>query len=164
MKGFLLPDYKIGPGYMKHIFLLLVLLAPLNLLFALDGEAGNINKHGFSSERLRAIMQKLNLTVTDSTDPDYQPEDIASTDMEDMQEAVEELLFHAELLSTELPEQGLDESGLVTFRAIASQLYTETLNIKQIAENYSTNDQDLLYSAYHRLYQTCAACHNLFRD
>lgn len=164
MKGFLFSDFKMATRYMKHIFLLLFLLAPINPLFAQDSETANINKHGFSSERLRSIMQKLKLTVTDSTDPDYQPEDIASTDLEDMQEAVEELLFHAELLSTELPEQGLDESGVVTFRAIASQLYTETLNIKQITENYSTNDQDLLYSAYHRLYQTCAACHDLFRD
>ena len=124
----------------------------------------DIPAHGIASERLKNIMQNLNQSVTDTRNPDNQPEDIADLDLQDMQEAVEELLFHAELLTTDIPQPELDDTSLVTFRAIASQLYTETLNIKQIAERYSANDQDLLYSAYHRLYQTCAACHDLFRD
>lgn len=120
--------------------------------------------HGVASEKLKSIMQNLDLTVINSNNPDNQPEEIAETDLDDMREAVEELLFHAELLRTDIPRRGMDETKLVTFRAIASQLYTESLNIQQISEHYSSNDQELLYEAYQRLYQTCAACHKLFRD
>ena len=149
---------------MKKFNLALILLLFVSHLYAGGEDAGNISKHGISSERLKTIMQNLNLTVTDSNDPDYQPEEIAQEDLDDMQEAVEELLFHAELLNAKMPETDLDESDLVTFRALASQLYTETLNIKQVAETYSPNNYELLYAAYHRLYQTCAACHSLYRD
>ncbi len=146
---------------MKAISLTLSLFLAVTVASA--GEPQPVH-HGDASERLRNIMQELNLNVADTADPDRQPEDVAAADLEALQEAVEELLFHAELLTTETSSERLKGSRLVTFRAIASQLYTETLNIKQVAENYNSNDQELLYSAYQRLYETCAACHDLYRD
>ena len=128
------------------------------------GEESSAASHGTTSERLQNIMQNLNLSVTDTNNPDNQPEDIAATDLQEMQEAVEELLFHAELMSRDYLELGLTGSRQVTFRALAGQLYTETLNIKRVVENYSSNDEELLYSAWQRLYETCAACHEQFRD
>ena len=141
-------------------------LAPLYIVAedSARGQEQTTAAHAIASERLSNIMQNLNQTVTNTNDPDNIPEEIIEEDLDDMREAVEELLFHAEMLSTEIPGPDLDETGIVTFRALSGQLYTETLNIKQIAENYSVTDQELLYSAYERLYQTCAACHDLFSD
>jgi mono/diheme cytochrome c family protein len=86
--------------------------------------------------------------------------------MPDMIEAVEELLYFAEFMSMNPPRRDLGENQMVTFRALASQLYTEALNVRDIARDYnlSTYDFDLLNTAYERMYQTCAACHELFRD
>lgn len=152
---------------MMKYFLPLILLLTTGVIFANDEDSNRETapaSHALASERLRNIMQNLNQTVADTNNPDNVPEEIIEQDLDDMREAVEELLFHAEMLSTEVPGPDLDDSKIVTFRAIAGQLYTETLNVKQIAENYSATDQELLYSAYERLYQTCAACHDLFRD
>lgn len=126
----------------------------------------NAGSHAVPGERLRSIMQNINLTIHDSTNPDTQTERINKQDMEDMIEAVEELLFYAEMMSTELPRSELNKSDLVTFRALAGQLYTEALNIQQTAKDYNleTYDYELLNISYRRLNETCAACHQLFRD
>ncbi|MCG8324813.1 MAG: hypothetical protein MI673_04790 [Thiotrichales bacterium] len=128
------------------------------------GDESVTSGHAIASERLRNIMQGLNLTVPDTGHPDNQPEEIATQSLEEMLRAAEDLLFHAELISIIRPDHGLDDAELITFRAIAGQLYTETHNIKQISQSYSPNDHELLYTAYRRLYMTCAACHDLFRD
>jgi len=80
--------------------------------------------------------------------------------MADLIEAVEELLFNAEMMTSGTPEFSLDERDLITFRALAGQLYTEALNIQQLANNY---DYRLIEPAYLQLNQTCGACHSLFR-
>jgi hypothetical protein len=86
--------------------------------------------------------------------------------MDDMTEAVEELLYFAEFMTLNPPRRDLGDNQIVTFRALASQLYTEALNVRDIARDYSlaTYDFELLNTAYERMYQTCAACHELFRD
>ena len=93
--------------------------------------------------------------------PDLQDGKISEEKMADLVEAVEELLFHAEMLSTGQPSVKLNETELATFRAMAGQLYTETLNLQQLTEYY---DYHAIEPAYERLNQTCIACHNLFRD
>ena len=122
--------------------------------------------HAVPGERLRSIMQNINLTIHDSTNPDTQTERINKQDMEDMIEAVEELLFYAEMMSTDLPRPELNKNELVTFRALAGQLYTEALNIQQTARDYDmdTYDYELLNISYRRLNETCSACHQMFRD
>jgi len=116
--------------------------------------------HAMSSEKLRVIMQNMYSSAYRSGVPDLQDSKINDEQMTDLIEAVEELLFHAELLSVEQPTVKLDENELVTFRAIAGQLYTEALNLQQLTEYY---DYHAIEPAYKRLNQTCIACHNMFR-
>ncbi len=154
---------------MKKLSVLLILLTiPFLFVFAeeISGDQDKIKLHAFSSERLREIMQNINLSVHDTTNPDLQTETINQNDMADMVEAVEELLFHAELMTSVVLEDQMSETDIVTFRAMATQLYTETLNIQQLAKNYDLRnyDHNLMDAAYHRLYLTCNACHVLFRD
>lgn len=116
--------------------------------------------HAMSSEKLRVIMQDMYSSAYRSGVPDLQDSKISEEKMAGLVEAVEELLFHAELLSTGQPGIKLDETELATFRAVAGQLYTETLNLQQLTEYY---DYHAIEPAYKRLNQTCIACHNLFR-
>jgi hypothetical protein len=126
----------------------------------------DLSRHGMVGERLQMIMQNINASIHDSTNVDEQGEKVGEEDMPDMIEAVEELLYFAEFMSMNPPRRDLGENQMVTFRALASQLYTEALNVRDIARDYnlSTYDFDLLNTAYERMYQTCAACHELFRD
>ena len=119
-----------------------------------------------SGKRLRTIMQNINLTIHDSTNVDTQTDRIGSQDMEDMIEVVEELLFYAEMMSTDIPNLNLSEIEIVTFRELAGQLYTEALNIQQTANEYNLDNYNytLLDVNYRRLNETCATCHRIFRD
>jgi len=118
------------------------------------------SKHAAPGDRLRIIMNNLYASSHES-ESSGQEQKISEDEMADLNEAVEELLFNAELMTSGTSELSLDENELVTFRALAGQLYTETLNIQQLVNNY---DYRLIAPAYQRLNQTCAACHSLFRD
>jgi len=154
---------------MKQLLILLALLLSSSTLIAEEQDAGagatspenEARLHAISSEKLREIMQNINLWVSETKNGEPQHDEKRMQDMADLIEAVEELLFHAELLSAGLPESNLNESELVTFRAMASQLYTEALDIQQLANGY---EYKLIEPAYQRLSQTCIACHSLFRD
>jgi hypothetical protein len=117
--------------------------------------------HAMSSEKLRVIMQDMYTSAYRSGVPDLQNSRISDDQMADLIEAVEELLFHAELLTTGEPAVKLDATELATFRAMAGQLYTEALNLQQLTEYY---DYHAIEPAYKRLNETCIACHNLFRS
>jgi len=154
---------------MKYLFLVLVLLISIT---ACDGDIDTEKKdavsihekhtlHAISSEKLRVIMQDMYSSAYNSGVPDLQDGKLSEEKMADLVEAVEELLFHAEMLSTGQPSVKLNETELATFRAMAGQLYTETLNLQQLTEYY---DYHAIEPAYERLNQTCIACHNLFRD
>jgi hypothetical protein len=123
--------------------------------------------HAESSERLISIMQQL-LLVSHS-DNIVEPINLNEEDIIDLVEAVEELLFYSELMSVQIPATDLEESKSVIFRAMASQLYDETLNIQQLTENYDlhiidNSQEHILNEAFERLSRTCNACHQLFRD
>ena len=119
-----------------------------------------------SAERLRTIMQNINLTIHDSTYVDTQTDKINSQDMEDMIEVVEELLFYAEMMSSDVANLNFSEIEIVTYRELAGQLYTEALNIQQTANEYNLDNynSELLDVNYRRLNEICAACHRIFRD
>jgi hypothetical protein len=123
-------------------------------------------QHGMVGERLRMIMENINFSIHDANDVDAQREPIAAERMDDMVDAVQELMFFAEFMNLNPPRRDLGENQIVTFRALATRLYDEALSIRDIALDYdlATHDFELLNSAYERLYQTCAACHELFRD
>ena len=98
-----------------HLSLLLLLVA--NLYVSNTAEASEpettspenrIALHAPPGERLRLIMQNINLTIHDSTNIDSQSDRISKQDMDDMIEVVEELLFYAEMMSTDLPSSKMD--------------------------------------------------------
>ncbi len=123
--------------------------------------------HAESSERLINIMQQISLLAnTKNIEETIKP---TEEDMVDLIEAVEELLFYAELMSIKVPTTELEESKGVIFSAMAGQLYDEALNIQQLTTNYDfhvigSSQEHLLNEAYERLSQTCTACHQLFRN
>lgn len=158
---------------LKYILVpVLLIAAVLIVYFVVTREVEEIktdNKmthHGDPGERLRMIMQNINLTIHDSTNVDAQTDRISRQDMEDMIEVIEELVLYAEMMSTELPHPGLDNNEKVTFRAMAGQLYSEALNIQQTTRDYNldTYDYEVLNINYRRLNETCVACHQMFRD
>jgi hypothetical protein len=126
----------------------------------------DVGQHGMVGERLRMIMENINATVHDTGSVDGDRDKLTRNGLDDMIEAVQELMYFAEFMTLNPPRRDLGENQIVTFRALASQLYTEALNVRDIARDYdlATHDFELLNSAYERLYQTCAACHELFRD
>jgi hypothetical protein len=124
--------------------------------------------HSESSERLLTIMQQISPVASGQSMAEETPA-LTEEDMLDLIEAVEELLFYAELMSIKVPANDLEESKGVIFSAMASKLYNEALNIQQLSKNYDLSVTDhsqehLLNEAYVRLSQTCKACHQLFRN
>jgi hypothetical protein len=153
---------------MKPVLILILLAlatAPAGAAEELRDETGP-RVPSVSSNRLRAIMDSINRSVADDTDSGAIPGAIDPAQLAQLIEAIEELLYHAELMSGESAPRKLGDSEVVTFRALASQLYTEALNVRTIAAGnpVDTYDFNLLNAAHERLYQTCTACHDLFRD
>ena len=153
---------------MKPLFLLMLLVLatlPAGADEVLPDACGT-GAHTGSSERLRAIMESINRSIEDDTDSGAIPGAIDAGQLAQLIEAIEELQYHAELMSAESAPRRLGDTGVVTFRALASQLYTEALNVRTLAGGNPVNTYDfnLLNAAYERLYETCAACHDLFRD
>jgi len=149
------------------LFLMLLALATAPVCAAgAPADKSGSGTHTISSERLRAIMDSIKRSVMGDADSAATPGPMDPDELAQLIEAIEELQYHAELMSSESAPQRLDENAVVTFRALASQLYTEALNVRTIAAANPVNTYDfkLLDAAYERLYQTCAACHNLFRD
>jgi hypothetical protein len=159
---------------MKLFFRSILLIIVLSISTHLKSSDGSDNQdenqyllHAESSERLFNIMQQISSVA----DTQQAAEEISFTeeDMTNLVETVEELLFYAELMALKVPANQLEESNSVIFSAIASKLYSETLNIKQLTKSYDPHTADysqtnLLNEAFTRLSQTCNACHQLFRD
>jgi hypothetical protein len=123
--------------------------------------------HAESSERLTTIMRRLFSVVHEERIEENL--ELTQSDIADLLEAVEELIFYSELMSAKVPESELEVNDQVIFRALASLLYDEALNIQQLTKNYNIDHTDsskdsIFYDATERLNQTCAACHQLFRD
>jgi len=132
-----------------------------------NSEGNDYLLHAESSDRLITIMQKISSLSNNKSIEE--PIKLSEEDTIDLIEAVEELLFYAELMSIAVPATELEENKAVVFRAMASQLYDEALNIQQLTRNYdlhiTDNSQEhILDQAFVRLSQTCNACHQLFRD
>tara|TARA_R110000782_G_scaffold101417_3_gene188113 strand:- start:740 stop:1222 length:483 start_codon:yes stop_codon:yes gene_type:complete len=132
-----------------------------------DPDRNSPTAHAESSERLTTIMRRLFSVVHN----ERIEENLALTqaDLSDLLEAVEELIFYSELMAAKVPESELEVNDRVIFSAMASQLYDESLNIQQLTKNYNfdhtnSSKDHIFYDATERLNQTCAACHQLFRD
>ena len=69
-----------------------------------------LGKHAASSDRLKIIMDNLYASAHES-ESSGQEQNISKDEMADLIEAVEELLFNAELMTSGTSEFGLDEKG-----------------------------------------------------
>ncbi|MBL1141526.1 MAG: cytochrome c [Proteobacteria bacterium] len=123
--------------------------------------------HAESSERLVNIMEQIS-SVSNSQNNEKES-GFTEENIVDLVEAVEELLFYAELMSIKVPANKLEESKSVIFSAMANKLYDEALNIQQLTKTYDLeitdySQENLINEAFNRLSQTCSACHELFRD
>ncbi len=112
------------------------------------------------SGELRQIMRRLNSIAYEREFTQLELDRLRARHIETLVETVGELVRTAETLP-EITEDGLNENDLVTFRALANQLYTETTGLRNAVRenNYAAQD-----AGYRRLRETCTACHNLFRD
>ena len=146
------------------ILVLALSLVSVSGIYADENEEGNTS-HAQASERLVNIMRQLFTVVHDTGKVNNSA--ISKDSMADLIESVEELLFFAEVMSTKVPVNELEETEAVIFSALADRLYDEALNVQQLATSYESPDpsqHQLLNEAYHRLNKTCNACHQTFRD
>lgn len=159
---------------MKTLFKTLILLLtilPFSTIQAQKDSNTTTNedylKHTESSERLVNIMRQLfSIVHSEAVEENTR---LTKDDMAVLIETAEELLFYAELMSAKVPATKLEENKHVIFNAMASQLYTEVLNIQQLAKSYDfeitdNRQENIFYDVLERLNRTCAACHQLFRD
>lgn len=155
---------------MKQIFSVIGLVLISGIAYTSDqpeSDTGNKSMegkpvlHSISSERVRTIMRQLDEASASEEVEHPELGDMQVVYMDDLLEAVEELVISSEMMQSMSPVPDLDENERVTFRAMASQLYTEALYLKAQAETYDYEGADYTYE---RLMQTCVACHSLFRD
>jgi hypothetical protein len=150
---------------LSALFFILSISAP-TISYCQD-DSNNYLLHAESSERLTTIMRRLfSITHEERIEENLS---LTKADANALSEAVEELLFYAELMSAKVPATELEENQHVVFNAMANQLYDESYNIKQLVKNYDfdiadSGQEQIIYTAFERLNRTCAACHQLFRD
>lgn len=158
---------------MKLFFTLLftLLISATSISHALDDDnspdKAEYLAHAEPSERLATIMRRFFSLVHEEGMEEAAK--LTQDDMTELVENVEELLFYAELMTAKVPATELEENEYVIFKALANLLYDETLNIQQLAKSYNfdvvNSEQDNIFNdAFVKLNQTCAACHQFFRD
>jgi hypothetical protein len=148
---------------MKHCLLILLFLFYTTNSISDDGVDSSKNTvihHADSSERLRFIMLKLNSAFKSGIHTDVHNEKIINGSMEELIEAIENLLRISQTMTADAPSFNLNTNQEETFRSISNQLYVDALYLKQATKSY---DYSLIDEAYQRLNQNCVNCHNLFR-
>lgn len=151
---------------MKKVLLLLILF--INTSACIDNNETTVSDtldnadthHAIPGDKLRFIMIDLNSTLQASKHSDIRNDIKGDGQMKELIKIVEELLLSAEMMSTGFANSKLDKNRQTTFRALAGQLYGETLSLQQVTNNY---DYQLIEPTYERLNETCIACHELFR-
>jgi cytochrome c556 len=113
------------------------------------------------SEDIRRIMGRLHALAYEREYTELELDRIRLENLEALALAAADLVQIAGQLPQLLPDNQLSDEEQVTFKAMANQLHNETL---QLLNTDSGNSYRDLKSGYRRLQQTCAACHNLFRD
>jgi hypothetical protein len=112
------------------------------------------------SERLRFIMQQLDILSYDRERTALELQKLQLRQVEALLEAANELLLRSEQLPQIVPDSSLTEGERITFRALAAELYQQTLYINA---QYRMGQGANVQLGYRQLHQTCAACHRLFR-
>lgn len=121
---------------------------------------GVIRLHAVNSAKLREIMQTLHHWREQNTAQELQTAEPDPALLDHLLEQVEELMYHAELMSMGMPFTDLSRTELQIFRALGGELYTQALQLKQQVSN---RQYGRLEQTYDQLDRTCHACHQLFR-
>jgi hypothetical protein len=119
-----------------------------------------IRLHSVNSVKLREIMQAIDKWRRENPAADMKQPGMDQELLDELVLQVEELLYHAELMSMGMPFTNLNETEMLIFKALGSELYTEALHIQQLVNNRQIRQLD---RAYERMDRTCQACHQLFR-
>ena len=117
--------------------------------------------HAIQSEKLRSIMRNLNSSLKGSKHSDIEKRPVDEDQMSVLIKTVGELLQSAEAMANEPPDTKFEKYKQIGFRALANNLYTETLNLKNVLDD--NNRFELIEPAYLRLDETCKGCHDTFR-
>lgn len=113
------------------------------------------------SERLRPIMQRLDSLTYDRERTALELQRLQMQQIEELLDAAGDLLERSTQLLEIAPDSHLTEGDQITFRAMASELYEQTLYINT---QYRMGHGDEAWHAYEKLRDTCNACHRLFRS
>lgn len=125
-----------------------------------DGGIRNPALSAIHSDQLRRIMLRLNELAYEREYTELGLDRLRAEQIDSLVTESKTLAGNADRLSEILTQGELTAEELITFKAIANQLYSEALRIQADihANNFINVDK-----GYRRLRQTCNACHNLFR-
>ncbi len=112
------------------------------------------------SQELRSIMRRLNSLAYEREYTALELQNIQAAQINKLVKMADMLANTAEKLP-QITEQSLADEDKITFRAMAKQLYADTVNLKRDAAEKRYHN---LTAAYKRLRQTCHSCHRLFRE
>ena len=151
------------------IFFLLIIFIHSNLLKAENNTEQSLQNpenrdrivlNVIHSNNIRTIMRRLNMLAYEREYTDLELEQLFKQQIELFINAASELKDSSENLPN-ITGNKLNETDVTTFRAMANQLYWETLKLQEHIN--SSHYQETRHS-YQRLRETCNACHQLFRD
>ena len=125
-----------------------------------DGEIRNPALSAIHSDQLRRIMLRLNELAYEREYTELGLDRLRAKQIDSLVTEAETLAGNADGLSETQAREELTAEELITFKAIANQLYSEALQIQTDihANNFMNVDK-----GYRQLRHTCNACHNLFR-
>lgn len=110
---------------------------------------------------IRAIMRRLNAHVHEREYTQLELDQLRRRNLEKLAGLAAELVAVSDNLPGVLPDIQLTTEEQTTFRVMASQLHNETMQLLNAGMHIPYQE---LNDGYRRLQQTCAACHNLFRE
>ena len=125
-----------------------------------SNEENKIVLNVIHSDDIRAIMRRLNLLAYEREYTDLELEQKYREQIELLIQTANKLKDSAENLPN-ITRNKINETDITTFRAMANQLYRETLNLQ---EEINSSHYRGIRLSYQRLRDTCNACHQLFRD
>ena len=153
-----------GKFYITHHLILLtsLLCVPAHAEKAVDTETSR--KPALSAihnNDIRTIMRRLNALVYEREYTQLELDRLRRENLQMLVDAAADLIKISDKLPDLISDQEISSDEQITFKAMARQLHNE-------ASQLLDSDPDISYhelnNGFQRLQQTCAACHNLFRD
>lgn len=112
------------------------------------------------SDELKKIMRRLDMLAYENEYTELEIQSMRVSQLNHLLEFADELVTTADNLPQITSEQ-LSEADRITFKAMARQLYTDTLRLKADAAERNYSDMSARYQGLRR---TCDSCHRLFRE